>query len=228
MYNIWMLDIFNTHNESAKLYHCLHRAPQGAALLPTCEREIDGVTDHYLFAATCVSKSLAFAFSYHGASPEIVMNGGIYGTSEEFCILIGGDETLNAKRNIQVLSFSSAGFKEIGHGSRQAVSTAPLPFSQTSTILETDNIDDLMRNGLQIFCLNEPNVENALEMIARHDAKSTMAMLTALMVEENMRWINVERSISPYQKLRKSFAKLGFPDNSQLHSSATAPFIPIK
>lgn len=91
------------------LYHCLYKEPEGDQLLPTCEREVNGRTDKFLFAATHLSKALAFAFSYHDG--EIICNGGIDETDEEFALVCGGKATLDKERHIRVYGFSSKGFE---------------------------------------------------------------------------------------------------------------------
>jgi hypothetical protein len=116
------------------LYHCLYRTPEGEALLPTCEREVNGLTAKFLFAATHLSKALAFSFSYHGPNPEIIMNGGIGDSPDEFAIVCGGQEVLNRPRHIRVYGFPDEGFEHI-EGARQAVSEQPVYFKDTKLIL---------------------------------------------------------------------------------------------
>ena len=178
------------------LFHCLYNEPQGKELRTTCKREVNGHTASFLFAATHLSKALAFAFSYH--DNEVLMNGDIEGTEDEFIIIGGGQKTLDKPRNITVLSFPSDGFENM-EGARQCVSEKPMPFEKTQTVLKTTDINDLMRNGLQIFLLPDDLNKGSLDEINSIMESQHLSLgsgLQALMDQKNMRWINQERNIN--------------------------------
>ncbi len=177
-----------------KLYHCLYKNPEGDALVPTCRREVNGREDVFLFATSHLSKASAFAFSYHDA--EVIVNGPIQGTEEEFIVICGGEKTLHKDRHIKIYEFSSAGFEEI-KGTRQWVSTEPVPFDKTKTALETTDYKDLMAQGLQIFLMEEGAEELVAENFEkRYEHQSNESMLSDLLIKNRARWINREENIA--------------------------------
>jgi hypothetical protein len=138
------------------LYHCVNHPMTGDSLQPRCLREVNGRKDTFLFAATRLSKALAFAFDYHSELPEspgIICNGAIDGTPDEFAIICNRNKTLNELSHIKVYAFPADGFEYVDPGteSRQSVSTQAMPLSKAKMLLETSNVEDLMRHGLQIF-----------------------------------------------------------------------------
>ncbi len=193
------------------LYHCFYREPQGDAILASCFRDVNGTEAAYLFAATHLTKSLAFAFSYH--DNEVLMNSGIDQTDNELVILCGGQATLDKARHVRVFSFSDAGF-EILDRARQAVSPHPMPFSMTEKIMDTQDINDLMEKGLQIFVLPEPvdhymtgDGENVVSRDYYQPADTPGAAMAGIMRDLDARWINKERGIGVCHTLA---AQMGF------------------
>jgi hypothetical protein len=189
------------------LYHCVNREPEGDALQPTCLRNVNGRTEKYLFATPYLSKALAFAFDYHNG--EIICNGSVDGTPDEFAIVCNRSETLNAPRHIRVFSFSGKNFEQAYDAeSHQCVSTHPVPFKDTKTVLETQNIDDLMRGGLQIFSTEKQCDELLAEDFfgrAGQPAATNIEWLRNLVKDEGFVWENKERGVNPNQALTDFF-----------------------
>lgn len=183
------------------LYHCMNREPEGDALMPTCEREVNGRTERFLFATPYLSKSLAFAFDYHDGK-EIICNGGIDGTDHEFAIICDRDHTLSVPRTITVFAFPDTGFEDIP-SARQCVSTKPVPFTEAKPVLEFDNIDGLMHHGLQIFSTSK-TLDQLLDEDFFSQKKSNVsneAWLCNLVCREGFVWENLDRNINPTPKL---------------------------
>lgn len=183
----------------AKLYHCFYREPEGEAILASCFRTVNGQSDHYLFAATHLTKSLAFAFSYH--DNEVLMNAGIDGTENELVVLCGGQKTLDKARHIRVFEFADEGFEELPYA-RQAVSVKDMPFSMTTKIMDTQDIDDLMRSGLQIFLLPEDvshymigEDNNVVSRDYFRPAETHGEAMAGIMKDLGARWVNHERGV---------------------------------
>ena len=85
-----------SQTKGQQLYHCVNKPIRGDSLLPTCKRTVFEHEDTYLFAATHLSKALAFAFEYNKECPDIICNGGITGTDHEFAVICKGTKTLNS------------------------------------------------------------------------------------------------------------------------------------
>lgn len=204
------------------LYHCLYREPEGKTLNPTCVREVNGQEESFLFAASYFTKALAFAFSYHSDKGEIICNGGIDGSPDEFAIICNRDETLNAPRHIRVFSFSSRDFEQAwGPESRQYVSTQPLAFAETQCVFEAGNIEDLMRQGLQIFSTDktlEKLMAQNFHETAGLPAQSNNEWLRNLVRDEGFIWENRDRGINPTPQLMKLFEKPSVKLAAQLTS----------
>jgi hypothetical protein len=187
------------------LYHCINRPITGDALLPTCRRTVNGREDDFLFAATHLSKALAFAFDYHGAD-GIVCNGAVSGTPDEFVIICNRDKTLNELPPIKVYAFPSQGFAPAwpGTDSRQSVSTQAMPLASAKLVLETGSVDDLMRHGLQIFSTDKTFEELGGNRFFESSAAaaSNEDWIARLYKSGGFHWENNERGINPTPKLR--------------------------
>jgi hypothetical protein len=197
--------------ETERLYHCVNREPVGDALEPTCEREVNGRTDKFLFATSYISKAMAFSFDYHDDG-EIICNGSIDGTRDEFAIICDRANTLSRPRHIQLFAFSGEGFESLSEGARQSVSTKRMPFAEAECLFISNDVEDTMRYGLQIFAtdktldqlLDEGFLENW-----RGDGKFTQIdWLHHLVRNEGFHWENQERNLNPNQKLLDSFSNL--------------------
>ena len=193
------------------LYHCLYREPEGEALKATCEREVNGHTGTFLFAATHLTKALAFAFSYH--DDEIMCNGGLSGSTDEFVVVCNRSKTLNAPRHTRVLAFSAEGFEHVGrieHDSRQMVSPKDMPFENTTLVFEAKGIEELMKQGLQIFSTDKTTDELFAENFFDSD-RPTMTQsqwLHSLTQRPDFTWENKARGINPNAQLLNKFAEL--------------------
>jgi hypothetical protein len=189
------------------LYHCLYKDPKGDALTPGATVfDVNGRPGRYLFAATHLSKALAFAFSYHHG--EAAANGGLDESPDEYVLICGRSETLAKPRHIRVFAFDGAGF-EMAHGpdSRQYVSENPVPFRDTALVLETTDVADLMRNGLQIFGTEKSAQQlEADGFLDRFDAPSHRAYLQKIVREEGFVWENRLRGIRPDPVLLRMMA----------------------
>lgn len=203
------------------LYHCVNQPVQGNALLPTCERTVNGQEGNYLFAATHLSKALAFAFDYKSECPDIVRNGGIAGTDDEFVIICKGEKTLREMPLVEVYAFDSETFEQAwpGQESRQFVSQHPLPLAKTKLVLKTNNVEDLMRHGLQIFSTEKTFSElGGAEFLDLDSAVPDEDWLMQLLDRGDFRWENKERQINPTPQLlelhgvsrKKPMAQTGF------------------
>lgn len=190
-----------------RLYHCMNKDPEGDAIQPTCEREVNGRTGKFLFATPYISKAMAFSFDYHDKG-EIICNGGIEGTRDEFAILCNRDVTLNAPRHIQLFSFSGEGFERIHpESSRQYVSERPVLFNQADCLFISHDVEDTMRYGLQIFSTTKTREqlleENFFDQM--NDVRSTEERLLNLVQNEGFVWENQARDIHPTPKLLNVF-----------------------
>lgn len=203
-----------------RLYHCMNREPQGDALQPTCEREVNGRVDKFLFASPYISKTMAFSFDYHDKG-EIIMNGGIEGTRDEFAIICDRDNTLSRPRHIQLFAFSGEGFEPLSEGARQSVSTKPVPFKEADCLFVSQDVEDTMRYGLQIF-----STDKTLDQLFEdgfidkfHEGDASLAdRLYHLVRSEGFHWENQDRGINPNPELLARFEAL-----ARLQASASAP-----
>lgn len=189
------------------LYHCLYQKPEGPALKATCEREVNGRSNKFLFAASHLTKSLAFSFSYH-ASPEegeIICNGSIDETPDEFAVICRRSITLNAPRHIRIFAFSSEGFESAWKGGRQYVSPVDMPFEKTKLVFETSNVQDIMRKGLQIFS-TEKTVEDLWNLgFMDHKFLGNKPWLHDAIRNKGFVWENEAQNINPNQYLAGKF-----------------------
>lgn len=208
-----------------ELYHCFYKEPQGEAILASCFRNVNGKEANYVFAATHLTKALAFAFSYH--DQEIVMNGNIDNSPDEFALLCGGQKTIDKKRHIKVMAFPDDGFEEIP-GARQAVSENPVPFSRARVVMETSTIDDLMKQGLQIFVLPH-DIDHYLDPDGKFSsgeqyfltAKNSAEALKNIMSDLGARWINWEKGIEPHSEILSEISHQ--PDTGPAQQFKRAP-----
>jgi hypothetical protein len=181
------------------LYHCLYREPEGPGLRASCVREVNGREAAYLFAASHLSKALAFAFSYH--DNEVIANGGIEGTDDEFVIVCDREKTLGKPRRTRVYGFPADGFEMAWEPeSRQYVSTAPVAFKDTKLVLDAEGIEPLMRHGLQIFSTGK----TAAELMAGDFFNNAFAgdsplgaKLAHLVRNHGFTWENEARGVHP-------------------------------
>ena len=192
------------------LYHCLYKEPEGDALKVTCDREVNGRTDRFLFAATHLTKALAFSFSYH--TDEIICNGGINDTTEEYAVICNRSKTLSAPRHVRVLAFSGEGFELVGRAeqdTRQMVSTKDMPFKNTSLVFQTDNVQDIMKQGLQIFSTEKTVDELFAEDFfgEKRENMSQKEWLHSLTKRSDFTWENNVQEINPSTVLLESFKK---------------------
>lgn len=192
----------------AELYHCFNKEPQGDSILASCFRKVNGKEANYLFAATHLTKALAFAFSYH--DKEVILNAGIKGSDNEMILLAGGQGVLDKERHIRVFGFPDEGFTVLP-GWRQAVSENPLPFSKARLVLETEDYRDLMKAGLQIFLLPE---EGDFYFDSEGGFKGDSFLRESKTKEEYIhkvaqayggRWINEEQKINVCPVLQSAF-----------------------
>lgn len=188
------------------MYHCLYNEPAGSALRATCERDLGELKGTFLFAATHLTKSLAFAFSYHDG--EVFSNGGIKGTDNEWVMLMASKKPLEKERSITVLSFDGEGFIEL-EGQRQAVSREDLPFSKTSLHLQTTDYRDLMREGLQILIFDDVNHPDAIGDNYMDDFTTSGEFFAHLMKAGALRWVNRDENINPCQQLHRNISQAG-------------------
>lgn len=195
-----------------ELYHCMYRQPEGEAILATCFRAVNGIEKNYVFAATHLTKALAFAFSYHDG--EVLFNSGIEDAPSEIVMLCGGQATLDKPRSITVFGFPDEGFTEIP-GARQAVSESPVPFSQARIVMKTTDINDLMARGLQIFVLPhdvsyyaDPQNADNIWSTYMTPAPNFGQGVAGIMAGTGARWINRERGTGVCPLLRE---QMGLP-----------------
>lgn len=207
------------------LYHCMYKEPVGNALLATCFRNVNGEEKNYLYAATHLTKALAFSFSYH--DNEVLMNSGIDGSDNEMVIVCGGQATLDKKRHIRVYAFPDDGFIEIPKA-RQAVSENPMPFSKAEKILETRDINDLMEKGLQIIVLpgsmEDYSDQEGLDIVSKkywRQGSTHGDIVSAIMSDLGARWINLERNIGICPVLKSEMPEL--PDGKKMQPRLSGP-----
>jgi len=199
------------------LYHCLYKTPEGHSIQPTCLRDENGRQDRFLYATPYLSKALAFSFSYHNGK-DICMNGPIEGTPQEFAIVCRREETLTAPRPAHVYGFSSDGFEAIP-GARQYISTAPVPFNRATLLFETNDINDVMSNGVQIFSVNETPAEFFKPRGLNDHYGSGLSneeMLFRLVRDGHAKWENRERGIGVCQELLDAFEQM---EDRRAHTS---------
>ena len=183
-----------------RLYHCMYKTPDGDALKATYEGTFGGLTGKFLFAATHLTKSLVFAFSYHEG--EVCMNTAIYGSDNELVVLSASKNPLEKVRHITVVSFDDDGFIPLPEGSRQCVLPTDLPFDKTQLVLETTSYQDLMRHGLQIFIYDDvANPIPAVNEYFRSIHPRTETAFNILMKAGLLKWVNLDEGINICPKL---------------------------
>lgn len=183
------------------LYHCMYREPEGDYLRASCERNVNGKDGTYLFAASHINKALAFAFSYHDG--EILCNGGIAGSEDEFALICDRDANLAKPRHIRVFAFPPTGFEMAWEPEcRQYVSTRPVAFKDTKLVLETTRLDDLMRHGLQIFAT--PDAMPSTEQIDTILSGENTGMLARAVKSHGFIWENHMRGINPNPSIQQA------------------------
>jgi len=172
---------------------------------------VNGRTDKFLFATSYISKAMAFCFDYHDKG-EIICNGGIEGTRDEFAIICDRDNTLSRDRHIQLFAFSGEGFESLSEGARQSVSTKRIPFAQAECLFISNDVEDTMRYGLQIFStdktLDQLWDEEFLENRSCAGEFTQAGWLHHLVRNEGFRWENQERNLNPNQRLLETFSDL--------------------
>ena len=99
------------------------------------------------------------------------------------------------------------GFEQIP-GARQSVSTEPVEFRDTEIVLETTNLNDLMKNGLQIFLIDETADELTAQLFFDRYNGIKGGLLYNLLKEGRFRWINEERNVNPSMQLKSEFSDL--------------------
>jgi hypothetical protein len=193
--------------EPEVLYHCMNREAVGDNLMATCEREVNGRTDKFLFATPYMTKALAFSFDYYGT--EIICNGNVGDTPHEFAIICDRDETLAKPRPIRVYSFSPDGFENVGEGSRQYVSSRPVYFKDTKIVFETNDVNEIMKRGLQVF--STPKTIDQLLAENFHEQFSRAATLEESLYDltrQGYVWENRARNLNPTPELAQAFGSL--------------------
>jgi hypothetical protein len=202
------MDYIIAMTQPALLFHCMTREAQGDCLMATCEREVNGRTDKFLYATPYFTKALAFSFDYYG--DEIICNGDIDGTRDEMAIICNRDHTMTRQRPISVYAFSSEGFESVGHSSRQLVSTRPVPFKRTGIVFQTSDVRDIMKRGLQIFSTNRTIDDLMAENF--HDqfikAATQTEVLFDLVTAQGFAWENYEHDLNPTLKLIDDFQSI--------------------
>jgi 8-oxo-dGTP pyrophosphatase MutT (NUDIX family) len=204
------------------LYHAMYKPAEGDALQPLSLRTEFGRENHYIYATPYLSKALVFAFNYHNGK-EIIMNTALDGTPDEIAIVINRDETMAAPRPVKIYAFSDKGFDPIPDA-RQSVSTRAVPLEKTSLAFETNNVRDVMLNGVQIFSLKESMQQ--LEEEGFYDKyfarKSTVEALHQLLKEGRVCWENLgEGAGGPNPVLSDAFEKLDARDRESPKTTQT-------
>ena len=198
----------------------MNREPQGDALEPTCVREVNGRTDKFLFASPYISKTMAFSFDYHDKG-EIIMNGGIDGTRDEFAIICDRETTLTRPRHIQLFAFSGDGFETLS--GRQSVSTRRVPWAEADCLFVSHDVEDTMRYGLQIFStdktLDQLLAENFCEKYCDMQG-SDGERLYQLVRDQGFRWENQARNLNPTPQLLDLFSALSRQQQAPLSGPA--------
>jgi len=181
------------------LYHCVNQPLVGNVLRAGCRREVNGREADFLFAGSYLSKALPFAFDYNRSKADgILANGVIEGTPDEYAIVTDRDKTFKALPQSKVYAFSSEGFEEAwpGEDSRQWVSQKDVSLDKSHLVLEIDSVDDLMRNGLQIFSTDK-TVEELGGKKFLDGRSGGVQGLGELLESGEFRWENRERGINP-------------------------------
>lgn len=183
----------------------MNREAVGDNLMVTCEREVNGRNAKFLYATPYLTKALAFSFDYYGT--EIICNGNIGDTPDEMAIICDRDHTMNIPRPIKVYAFSSEGFENIGQGSRQYVSEKPVAFKDTKVVFETNDVNEIMKRGLQVFSttktIDELWAEKFLDNF--HDEPTQERMLFNLVAKKGFIWENRNRNLNPTPELVSAF-----------------------
>lgn len=194
------------------LYHAMTVEPVGDVLFSSVVRTINGKTAPFLFASGHLSKSLAFGFSY--PEKEIMMNGPIEGTNDEFVVICGGQKTLEQPRHVRVFSFESAGFVAVEGKPRQYVSEAPVPLAKAQRFMEITDVEDIMRLGVQIFMsdksFEELWSEGFVDKVKPYSGRIP-EFLAMLVQKEGLKWINRDRHVNPNPLLVAALGKAKTP-----------------
>ncbi|MER9159081.1 NUDIX hydrolase [Mesorhizobium sp. M0778] len=175
------------------LYHCLNRPLVGNSLRPTYV--LDGTLR--LFAASVVSKAAVFAFDYHRRN-EIVFNGPIEGTPDEFCLVYDCALEALSMRGASIYSFQSEGFESCRNAPRQWITTRELPIDSCMLAFQTKTVDDLMRLGVQVFSLNLLHDQvNLNHVLSEFTSLGPIGYLRKLTLKKMVIWENLNRGINP-------------------------------
>jgi 8-oxo-dGTP pyrophosphatase MutT (NUDIX family) len=204
------------------LYHAMYKPAVGDAIQPLSLRTEFGRENHYVYATPFLSKALVYAFNYHNGK-EIIMNTAIDGTPEEIAIIINRDETMAAPRPVKVYAFSDNGFDPIP-GARQSVSTRAVALDKTRVVFETNDVRDVMLNGVQIFSLQESMEQLQAEGFFDKYlvGKSTEEALYQLLKEGRIHWENLgEGAGGPNPVLVDTFKKLDARDRESPNTAQT-------
>lgn len=204
------------------LYHAMYKPAEGDAIQPLSLRTEFGRENHYVYATPFFSKALVYAFSYYNGK-EIIMNAAIDGTPDEIAIVINRDETMAAPRPVKIYAFSDKGFDPIPDA-RQSVSTRAVPLEKTSLAFETNNVRDIMLNGVQIFSVKESMQQ--LDEKGFYNkyfvGKSTVEALHQLLKEGRVSWENLGNGAGgPNPVLAGAFKKLDARDRESPKTAQT-------
>lgn len=179
------------------LYYCLHQE-QGSIL----------------DAASCLSKAAALVFS-HCASEHIVCNGAIDGTPDEFVLISNAPEALTIGM-VRGYSFPGGGFDQVADESgRQYISRQPVAFEDARVLFETDNVETLMKCGLQIFTteksMDDLRRDGFMEALRnRHCCVGNFLM--NIVRTGDFVWENADRGIRVTPLLQRQFYRQGMGD----------------
>lgn len=204
------------------LFHAMRSMPDGHALKPGLERDVNGKKGKFLFATPYLAKTLMFAFDWHAG--EAILGGAVEGSPDQYIIICEKEKTLAKKIYLRVYSFNGEGFEKTLYGSayipracegkirdtREFFTEKEVPLSRMTVAYEITDIETLMRKGLQIFSTSETKKELIEEGFVgeKYHALSAHAWLAELQASEGFIWENAHRGINPNKILEQDFTQV--------------------
>lgn len=201
------------------VYHCIPVTPEGDGIRtstnygknipPEVQKKLSLSNTEktpLVFAATHITKSMAFGLQ--GNLGEKLFNSAVENSDNEMVLACDRKALMERERDITIYKLSGKDFEVLPNAERQAVSTKPVPFSQTEIAFKGKNAEDLMRGGLQILAFNESFQElNGHEFInktmAERGHKNLNEFLGDMVREGKVIWQNRESGINPDPALAK-------------------------
>lgn len=186
-------------DEPRTLYHCQRDHEGDDEIAPSINKYVNGRHDKFVMASHYKSKALANAFSREEG--ELLFNGDIKGTADEFVVICDRDWALGRDRDAHLFSFSSAGFERVMSPvgpTRKWVCAQPVSKSRAHETRAIHDPTKLMRMGLQIISLPQRAIDIDPDFTDRlSNSRSLMDDLRWMIHSGVAKWENAIAGINP-------------------------------